>query len=138
MGRQSFRSAWLSWLSLIRDRLEALDGSDSFSDAPVQPSSFTLELWRLRREFQLMERSVRIQCSMGLVDTELRERVPVLLRDLQWLLQVSPSVSPAMAKQCVRIALDRVSGEAEALVPPEEDFGFRAETRTSRSAAPAA
>lgn len=129
MGRHPFRSAWLAWLSLVWERLEELDCADDLSDAAIQSTAFVLELRRLRREFQLMERSAHIQCSMGLVDPELRAHVPALLHDLSWLLQVSPTVSPALARQCVRIAQDRVFAAATEL---------RAETRTSMSAAPAA
>jgi hypothetical protein len=138
MGRQSFRSGWMAWLSMIWERLEVLDGPDSFSDAPIQPSGFMAELWRLRREFQLMERSAHIQCSMGLVDMELRERVPALLHDLQWLLHVSPTVSPALARQCVRIAQDRVFDEVQALTQHHAADEIREQTRISRSIAPAA
>jgi hypothetical protein len=138
MGRQSFRSGWMAWLSMIWERLEALDGPDSFSDAPIQSSSFTLELWRLRREFQLMERSAHIQCSMGLVDSTLRERVPAFLHDLQWLLHVSPTVSPAMARQCVRMAQDRVFDEVQVLSRHDAADEIREQTRISMSAAPAA
>jgi hypothetical protein len=137
MGRQSFRSGWMAWLSMIWERLEALDGPDSFSDAPFQSSGFMLELRRLRRECQLTDRIARIQCSMGLVDMELRERVPALLHDLSWLLQVSPTVSPALARQCVRIAQDRVHDEVQVLSHQSAD-SFRAETPASMSAAPAA
>jgi hypothetical protein len=70
------------------------------------------------------------------VDTTLQERVPAILHDLQWLLQVSPTVSPALARQCVRIAQDRVFDEVQVL--SRQSATLRVENRTSRSATPVA
>jgi hypothetical protein len=115
MGRQTFRSSYLDWLALVWERLEELDCPDTGSDGPRQSSGFMLELLRIRRECQLMVRTAHIQHSMGRVEAALQVRVSALLHDLRWLLQVSPSASPALARQCVRIAQDRVSDEVQAL-----------------------
>jgi ABC-type phosphonate transport system ATPase subunit len=115
MGRQPFRSSYLDWLALVWERLEELDCPDTGSDGPIQSSGFMLELLRIRRECQLMERTAHIQHSMGRVDATLQTRLRTLLHDLHWLLQVSPSASPALARQCVRIAQDRVSDEVQEL-----------------------
>jgi hypothetical protein len=74
-----------------------------------------LELRLLRRESQLLERSVHIQRTMGQLGPQLQERVRALLHDLQWLLQISPSASPVLARQCVRIAADRIFDEVQAI-----------------------
>jgi hypothetical protein len=118
MGRKPFRSAYLDWLALVWDRLEALDCPDTGWDGPIQSSGFMLELRRLSRECQLMERTVHIQRSMGCIDAQLQENARTLLHDLHWLLQVSPSASPALARQCVRIAQDRVFDEVQVLAQP--------------------
>lgn len=115
MARQPFRSAWMSWLSTVRERLEELEWPDRGSDGPIQSTTFMLELRRLRRECQLMVRTVNIQCSMGFVEQDLQDRVRWLLHDLNWLLQVSPSASPALAMQCVRIVQDRILEEVQVL-----------------------
>jgi hypothetical protein len=115
MGRKPFRSSYLDWLALVWERLEDLDCPDTDSEGPLQTSGFMLELRRLSRECQLMERTAHIQCSMGGLDALMQERVRVLLHDLHWLLQVSPSASPALARQCVRIAQDRVFDEVQVL-----------------------
>lgn len=115
MGRKPFRSAWMSWLTTVCERLEELEWPDSGQDGPIQSSRFMLELRRLRRECQLMERTVHIQCSMGFLEPELQDRARTLLHDLGWLLQVSPSASPALALQCVRIVQDRVFDEVQVL-----------------------
>jgi hypothetical protein len=115
MGRQPFRSAYLDWLALVWERLEDLDCPDSAADGPMQSSGFMLELRRLSRECQLMERTAHIQRCMGHVEAPLQERVRTLVHDLQWLLQVSPSASPVLARQCVRIAQDRVFDEVQVL-----------------------
>jgi hypothetical protein len=115
MGRKPFRSSYLDWLALVWERLEELDCPDTGADGPLQSSGFMLELRRLGRECQLMERTAHIQCSMGRLEGSLQESVRALLHDLQWLLQVSPSASPALARQCVRIAQDRVFDEVQTL-----------------------
>jgi hypothetical protein len=115
MGRKPFRSSYLDWLAQVWERLGDLDCPDTGSDGPLQSSGFMLELRRLGRECQLMERTAHIQRSMGCLDGPLQERVRALLHDLQWLLQVSPSASPALARQCVRIAQDRVFDEVQVL-----------------------
>jgi hypothetical protein len=115
MGRQPFRSAYLDWLSLVWERLEDLDCPDADSDGPMQSSVFMLELRRISRECQLMERTAHINRCMGYVEAPLLDRVRTLLHDLQWLLQVSPSASPVLARQCVRIAQDRVFDEVQVL-----------------------
>jgi hypothetical protein len=115
MGRKPFRSAWMTWLSSIWERLEELDWPDHESDGLIQSPRFMLELRRLRRECQLMERTVHFQGSMGFLEPELQDRARMLLHDLGWLLQVSPSASPALALQCVRIVQDRVFDEVQGL-----------------------
>ena len=115
MGRKPFRSSYLDWLALVWERLEDLDCPDTDSEGPLQTPGFMLELRRLGRECQLMERTAHIQCSLGALDALLQERVRALLHDLHWLLQVSPSASPVLARQCVRIAQDRVFDEVQAL-----------------------
>lgn len=112
MGRKPFRSDYLAWLSLVWERLEDM-GPDSDTDAPLQSSGFMLELRRLRRECQLMERTAHVQGCMGYLEPQMHERVRTLLHDLQWLLQVSPSASPALARQCVLMARDRVFDEVQ-------------------------
>jgi hypothetical protein len=105
----------MAWLSAIWERLEELDWPDNSSDGLIQSPGFMLVLRRLRRECQLMERTVHIQASMGFLEPELQDRARVLLHDLGWLLQVSPSASPALALQCVRIVQDRVFDEVQVL-----------------------
>ncbi|MEO8313555.1 MAG: hypothetical protein ABI645_02060 [Pseudomonadota bacterium] len=114
MGRKPFRYSYLDWLVLVSERLEDLDCTAE-SDGPMQSSGFMLELRRLSRECQLMERTTHIQRSMGNVEALLQQRVRALLHDLHWLLQVSPAASPALARQCVRIAQDRVFDEVQRL-----------------------
>lgn len=114
MGRKPFRSSCLDWLALVWDRLEDLD-SPAGSDGPLQSSGFMLELRRINRECQLMDRTVHIQHVMGYVDAPLLHRMRAVLHDLQWLLQVSPSASPALARQCVRMAQDRLFDELQQL-----------------------
>ena len=105
----------MDWLGLVWERLEELDSPDADHDGPLQSSGFMLELRRLSRECQLMERTAHIQCAMGSLDTSLQDSVRALLHDLRWLLQVSPSASPALARQCVRMAQDRVFEEVQVL-----------------------
>lgn len=121
MGRKPFRSSYLDWLALVWDRLENMDGPDTGSDGPLQSSGFMLELRRLSRECQLMERTAHIQRAMGSLEPELHERVRALLHDLHWLLQVSPAASPALARQCVRIAQDRIVDEAQVVAQSAEE-----------------
>jgi hypothetical protein len=118
MGRKPFRSSYLDWLALVWERLEELDCPDTGSDGPIQSSGFMLELRRLSRECQLMERTAHIQRSMGCVEPQMQQSVRTLLHDLHWLLQVSPSASPALARQCVRMAQDRVFDEVQVLAQP--------------------
>jgi len=105
----------MDWLTLVWNRLEELDCPETGSDGPIQSSGFMLELRRLSRECQLMERTAHIQRSMGSVEGTLQQSVRSLLHDLQWLLQVSPAASPALARQCVRMAQDRVFDEVQLL-----------------------
>ena len=115
MGRKPFRSSYMDWLALVWSRLEELDCPDTGSDGPIQSSVFMLELRRLSRECQLMQRTAHIQCSMGAVEATLQQSVRSLLHDLHWLLQVSPAASPVLARQCVRMAQDRVFDEVQLL-----------------------
>ena len=113
---------------MMWERLDALDWPEDVTEGPTQSSVFMLELWRVRRECQLLKRTVHIQHSMGLLDLPLHHRVCALLHDLQWLLQVSPAASPALARQCVRIVQDRLFDEMQLM-------DIKAETRTATSAA---
>ena len=105
----------MAWLSTIWARLDELDWPDNGSDGLIQSPGFMLELRRLRRECQLMERTVHTQAAMGFLEPDLQDRARMLLHDLGWLLQVSPSASPALALQCVRIVQDRVFDEVQVL-----------------------
>jgi hypothetical protein len=125
MGRKPFRSSYLDWLALVWERLEELDSPGTGSDGPMQSSGFMRELRQLGRECQLMERTAHIQRSMGFVDEQMHERLRALMQDLQWLLQVSPSASPALARQCVRIAQDRVFDEVQVLAQSAESTAPR-------------
>ena len=120
MGRKPFRSSYMDWLSLVWKRLDELDCPDTGSDGPIQSSGFMLELRRLSRECQLMERTAHIQRSMGSVEPALQQSVRALLHDLHWLLQVSPAASPVLARQCVRMAQDRVIEEVQLLAQSAE------------------
>jgi hypothetical protein len=125
MGRKPFRSSCLDWLALVWERLEELDSPDTGSDGPMQSLGFIRELRQLGRECQLMERTAHIQRSMGFVDEQLHARLRALMQDLQWLLQVSPSASPALARQCVRMAQDRVFDEVQVLAQSAESTAPR-------------
>jgi hypothetical protein len=112
-GSAHFRSAYLAWLVLIRDRLEAMESVDGESDGLVQSREFTRELWRLRQECQLLHRTVQIQRLTGQLVHDLEARTSAFLHDLRWLLDISPSAPPALARQCLRIAQDRIFEEAQ-------------------------
>jgi hypothetical protein len=113
-GSEHFRSAYSAWLALIRARLEALEYSDGESDGLAQSQWNVRQLWRLRRECEVLQYSLRAQRLNGRLEMEQEARASSLLHDLCWLLDISPAAPPALARQCLRMAQDRISEEAPA------------------------
>jgi hypothetical protein len=130
-GSKPFRLAYLGWLGLVWERLEVLDSPDVDADGPRQSAAFVVELTRLRREFKMLESALHTQCSMGRVGPKLEQNVRTLLHDLHWLLHVSPSASPVLARQCVRIAQDRVYEEVELVSDVMPPVQLRGDGRTA-------
>jgi hypothetical protein len=110
-GSEPFRSAYLTWLALIWCRLEEMESFDGEADGLAQPREFARELWRLRRECELLVHSMHTQRQCGRLAPEQEARAAALLHDLTWLLDISPAAPPALARQCLRIAQDRISEE---------------------------
>jgi hypothetical protein len=108
-------SAYLAWLALVWEGLEALDQQDSESEGTAQSPAFVRELLRLRQECRSFSAATRWRLSSGLVSESEHERIQRLLRDLQWLLDVAPPAPPVLAKQCVRMAQDRIFDEVQQL-----------------------
>jgi len=108
-------SAYLAWLALVWEGLESLDQQDPESEGNLQSQAFVVELMRLRQECRSLSAATRWRFTSGLVTQPEHDRVQLLLRDLQWLLDVAPPAPPVLAKQCVRIAQDRIFDEVERL-----------------------
>jgi hypothetical protein len=113
-GSEHFRSAYFSWLCLVRDRLEAMEYSAGDSEGIAQSRELARELWLLRRECELLLHSLHGQRLRGQLSREDEARATRFLHDAHWLLDISPSAPPALARQCLRIAQDRIAEEAQA------------------------
>jgi len=132
-GSDSFPSAFLDWLALVDGRLEAIEPSTGELDGICQSREFARELWRLRRECEVLHQSLGALVQNGQLGEAQGVQIGALLHDLRWLLEVSPSAPPALARQCVRIAQDRIADEARGL-PGEPPQSARCMIR-SRAAA---
>jgi hypothetical protein len=108
-----FLPAYRAWIAIVRERLASLDDREVGLEECVLPSDFTLELYRLRRECTVLDQSVRTRRALGLVEPALQVRASELLHDLRWLLGISPLAPPALARQCIRMALDRIGDELQ-------------------------
>jgi hypothetical protein len=106
-------SAYLAWLALVWDSLDALEQRDPESEGFAQHQDFVVELPRLRQECRALAFSLHRRFASGLIAKADHERMQRLLRDLLWLLDVPTAAPPALAKQCVRIALDRIADEVQ-------------------------
>ena len=108
-------SAYLAWLALVWESLEVLDQQDPESEGNTQSQAFVMELLRIRQECRSSSAASRWRLKSGLVSESGHERLQRLLRDLEWLLDVAPLAPPVLAKQCVRIAQDRIFDEVQQL-----------------------
>jgi hypothetical protein len=124
-GRESFQSAFLDWLAMISGRIEALQ-SGVAEDGLSQSWSFASELWRLRRECEVLQRSLEALVLNGQLGHGQKAGTFELLHDLRWLLEISPSAPPALARQCLRIAQDRIAEEADVLCASARSTSHRA------------
>jgi hypothetical protein len=118
VGRNSFPLAFLDWLALISSRLEVIESSAGESEGISPLREFARELWRVRRECEVLDLSLDALVQNGQIRAIQRAQIRELLHDLRWLLEISPYAPPALVRQCVRIAQDRIADEAHAL--PDE------------------
>jgi hypothetical protein len=107
----SLHSAYLGWLALVWDGLDCLEQQDPESEGFAQHQDFVFELPRLRQECRALGLSLHRRFASGLIGKTDHERMQRLLRDLLWLLDVPTAAPPALARQCVRIAQDRIADE---------------------------
>jgi hypothetical protein len=112
VGHDPFPLAFLDWLALISSRLEAIESFSGESDGLSPSREFARELWRLRRECEVLDGSLDALVHNGQLGAIQRAQIRELLHDLRWLLEISPSAPPALARQCVRIAQDRIADVA--------------------------
>jgi len=106
-------SAYLGWLALVWDSLDNLEQQGPESEGTAQHQDFVFEVLRLRQECRALGISLRRRFASGLVPRADHEGMQRLLRDLLWLLDVPPAAPPALARQCVRMAQDRVVDEVQ-------------------------
>jgi hypothetical protein len=106
-------SAYLGWLALVWDSLDALEQQGLESEGASQHQDFVFEMLRLRQECRALGISLRRRFASGLFPRADHDRMQRLLRDLLWLLDVPPAAPPALAKQCVRMAQDRIVDEVQ-------------------------
>lgn len=111
VGSHYFPSAFLDWLALVQTRLDAIECCAGESDGTSQSREFAGGLWRLRRECEVLHRSLDALLHSGQLSQGQCDRMRALLHDLRWLLEISPAAPPALARQCVRIAQDRIDEE---------------------------
>lgn len=110
-GALSFPPAFLDWLALVWGRLDAIGAQEGESDGTSQSREFAREIWRLRRECEVLQRSLDVLVLNGQLGPAQHAGMCVVLHDLRWLLEISPSAPPALARQCARIAQDRIFEE---------------------------
>jgi hypothetical protein len=132
-GSKSFPSAFLDWLALVNGRLEAIEPSAGETDGICQSRDFARELWRLRRECEVLHQSLGALVQNGQLGESQGVKAGALLHDLRWLLEISPSAPPALARQCVLIAQDRIADEVQAI--PDEPRHCECRMMASRTAA---
>lgn len=106
-------SQYLAWLALVWDSLDALEQQDPESEGFAQHQAFVSEMPRLRQECRALGFSLRRRFAAGLLSKADHDRVQRLVRDLLWLLDVPTAAPPALAKQCVRMAQDRIADEVQ-------------------------
>jgi len=111
-GIEPLPPEFLDWLDYVQERLVRLESGRL--EFPTVPSrGIASHLWRLRQECQRLHGTLGVLVDSGQIRSAIRPRMEKLLGDLSWLLEVSPWASPVLARQCIRIARDRIQDEAQ-------------------------
>jgi len=110
--RDPLPPAFLDWLDQVQQQLVHLE-CENMGVGGGSCRGVAGDLWRLRRECDVLNRCLVILVESGQLRQGQRNRMSTLLGDLCWLLEVSPVASPVIARQCVRIARDRIQSEAQ-------------------------